>query len=449
MTRFGPVLPEPKPDEVVRPSLGDLGAIRSLHLVAASVIALAACAPRAVWRGTDPERYVRAQVMAADGKQWLRIGKEDGPRFDGVGSDDIVFNTDGSRVAYPALRAGKWAMVVDGVEHGPWDGLAEPRFSRDAKHFAFLAEDPAGWRAVVDGVAGPAFETIQPGTLRFSPAGAHVAYVARLGPCAHVVANGVVGDCYERVRSLRVTNSGLPLALVQEGPRSRLISGAENGVAYDEIGEWIVTEEGGRTAYAARDGDQWRVVVDGLESARCAAVRDLRFGDRGRRVAWVCGDGAAVRVVIDRLPGRAFRHVSAPSLAPDGPSFVYAGYDERGAWVVTQGGERGPFAAVQDLQISKDGSAVAFVARSGGQLRVVHREREIRLDLVLDDTLVLSDDGQHWAVLTGERRSRRFFFCIDGERAGSVEAAEIFGEAHPRLRHWMSRVLREATRETP
>lgn len=411
---------------------------------AAALLFLAGCAPRVVWIGGDAVRRVRAEVLSAGGSQWLRVHDTDGPRFDAIGSEGIVFSADGRRIAYPAVRDGRWVMLLDGQVLGPWDGVADPVFSDDGARFAFLAESASRWHAVVDKAPGPDFERIQAGTLQFSRNGAHVAYAAVSGRCAIVVVDGAASPCLDGVVALRVLDGGTVAMVVRDGARFRFRLGSELGPPYDVIGEWVVTEDGRRAAYAAGAGGLWSAVVDGVPTGAWDSVRHLRFGDGGRRVVWGAAEGPWAQVVVDGRPGPRFRAVSALLVAPRSPGFAYAAHDEAGAWVVTEAGPRGPFADVLDLALSPRGDGLAFVARTDGRVRVVHGDRETRFEVVVEGSLVVSDDGRHWAVLAGDPGSRRMWISIDGERARPATADDVFGEAAHRLRPWIAQELRDA-----
>src|SRR5215813_1383547 len=118
----------------------------------------AGCAPHLIWSGHDARRELAAEVFATGSQQWLQSGGEVGPRFEQVDTSQVVFAPDGSRLAYPAMREGRWWMIVGEERLGPWEDVAEPRFGGNGRRFAFLARAPDGWHVVTDGTAGPALE---------------------------------------------------------------------------------------------------------------------------------------------------------------------------------------------------------------------------------------------------------------------------------------------------
>jgi hypothetical protein len=409
------------------------------------LLAAAGCAPQVIWSGHDPQRQLKAEVLASGGQQWMRTGRQQGSPFDRIASAGIVFAPEGSKVAYAALQGGTWWFVLGTEMLGPWEGVADPRFSRDGSRFAFAAQTPAGWHVVVDERIGAPFESIQSRTLHFSEDGTHVAYVARIGPCAFIVVDGRQGVCRERIRSLSVTDGGTVAAVVHENSQEHFLFGTTEGPPVDSIGDWTVTDDGRHFAYAARIGQRWTAVVDGVGFSACGRVQHLRFGDEGRRAAWVCVKGRQSSVVIDGTEGTAFPVVSAPVLAAVAPDYAYVAHDERGAWVVAADSMRGPFAEVDNLLLSNHGGVLAFLARVDGQTRVVHGAEQTQLSAVVKGSLVLSEDGHHWAVIDGDPTQRVLWLLVDGTKVKRVAPEEVFGQTAEQLAPWLERELRETS----
>jgi hypothetical protein len=412
-----------------------------------TAIAFSSCVPHVIWTGRDPARHLRAEILAEGGSQWLRTGDVQGERFDAVGTDGIAFAPNGTALAYPALRAGKWFMISGPTTLGPFDSIADPRFSPDSSRLAFIAQSPAGFHAVVDGLPSRAFEHIQPGTLQFSRNSAHLGFVGHSNACASIVVDGLETPCRERVLSLRITDSGKAAAVIREQRSERFLF-EEPGPPFDEIPEWT-TSESGRIAYAARSGSRSVVVLDGVASSPCDRVRSLRFGDNGQRVAWICLEKDLSSLVVDGTPGPAFPSISSPVLASRSPAFAYLARDAKGAWVVFGESKLGPYSHAVDLVVSRNGQGLAFVARSKGLTRIVHNGRETPVDAVIEASLVLSDDGLHWAALTGVAATQALSLTIDGAPRRRVVASEVFGDPSAHFSPWLERELRLAVAGAP
>ncbi len=413
-------------------------------------LVLAGCtAPRVIWAGRDLTRVTSLEVLAGGAEQWVRSGDTQGPHFDAIGTEGIAFSREGGRAVCPAVRGGKWFVVTGDQTLGPWDGIADLRISGDGARVAFAAQLGPGWRPVVDGVPGPVFEHVQGGTLQFSENGAHVAFVASNGPCAYLVVDDIPGPCLERVLSLRATNAGTVAAMIREHGQERFVIQPQPQPAgatppADALGEWSVTSDGRRFVYAARQGARWSAVLDGVLSPSCGRVQYLRFGDSGRRVAWVCVDGGQSTMVIDGVAGKPFLALSAPVLSARSNRFAYVGHDGLGEWVVTDDAMSGPFADVRELSVPRAGGPVAFVARADGVPRVVHGDQQTIFPMLVDGSLVVSEDGGHWAVIAGDPRVRELWLIVDGERVRKVTAPEVFDEDDAQLGPWLERELKQA-----
>jgi len=392
------------------------------------LVAWVACAPRVVWVGSDPYRRIQAEVRSQGGAQWMRLGGQDQEHYQAIGAAGIVFSNDGTRVAYPAERAGRWWMVVDGQPQGPWDGVADPAFSRDGKHLAFLAEQAGQWRAVVDGVIGPPSPAVQRGTLRFSVNAEHWGYVALpKDGCAAIAIDGVVGPCHTAVVSMRVTNLGAAAATVRDGARFHFLFGEQMGPAVDGIGAWAISEDGRRFAYAALEGKRWHAVVDGVSGAPADGVRDFQFGDEGARLAFVATDPGRARVVVDGAEGPPFLLVGKPLLAAHGPRVAYSAQDAQGAWVVVDEDRQGPFAhcrgrarnhpvATHDLLVSShDAPVVARRERARQQLAIVGG-RTLRTLQQFPAPVVGGGSERSMFVSVHDRNVARSIWLRSGER---------------------------------
>ena len=122
-----------------------------------------------------------------------------------------LFSPDSKHVVYRASAAGKRGgahsfMVQDGVEGKHYRGTHFPLFSRDGKHFAYVAGLPDRRRLVIvrDGQAGKDFNAIDPPV--FGPDGRHLAYrVREAGSGARrwrIVVDDVAGPEYEDSQKL-------------------------------------------------------------------------------------------------------------------------------------------------------------------------------------------------------------------------------------------------------
>lgn len=155
---------------------------------------------------TSVRRALRGErrCCVADGTQ--------GPEFDAIESPP-VFSPGGDHLAYVARRGRECFAVVDGSPERTVEWAYFPAFSASGR-FAYVAGDSDGSLAVVvDGLEGPAFETltsvpgmaeppwfeyVEPRYFAFSPDGAHIAYTgAKRGLGARPVVDDALGPAYE------------------------------------------------------------------------------------------------------------------------------------------------------------------------------------------------------------------------------------------------------------
>src|SRR5262249_40022022 len=95
--------------------------------------------------------------------------------------EGIRFSPDSRRTAYVMQNLDGWWAVIDGVEHGPYEGIGEgtPLFSPDSRRCAYRAARAGGTVVVVDGVQSQEFDNIMGTT--FSPDGRRFAYAGERG----------------------------------------------------------------------------------------------------------------------------------------------------------------------------------------------------------------------------------------------------------------------------
>ena len=131
------------------------------------VLSLAALVVLPAWAGAEPPPGASLKLVSTES----RVGEL--PR--GTDPDSVTFSPDARRVAYWVVRDGKSAVVVDGVQ-GELGESVEPRevygfsgklaeyvgrpsitFSPDSTRVAYGALRGGKWCVVVDGKEGPRY----------------------------------------------------------------------------------------------------------------------------------------------------------------------------------------------------------------------------------------------------------------------------------------------------
>ena len=133
----------------------------------------------------NPEGSRVAYKVRKYNKYYVMDGDKKGPEYDLITS--LVFTPDGSRVAYDAYQSGKAFVVVGDTNGPPFDEVYSPSFSPDSSQMAFVAKK-ADKRVMVAGdiryltysyQTGPECDVIYPPL--FSIDGSSVAYGAVQG----------------------------------------------------------------------------------------------------------------------------------------------------------------------------------------------------------------------------------------------------------------------------
>ena len=113
-------------------------------------------------------------------KMTVLVDGKEGPMFDSIGKDSIIFSPNGKRVAYLARGGDKRFVVLDGILGRKFDAVVDHSltFSRDSLHFAYAGKEAAKWSVVVDGSSGPEFDRIAKDGFMFGGDSGRCAYIA-------------------------------------------------------------------------------------------------------------------------------------------------------------------------------------------------------------------------------------------------------------------------------
>ncbi len=353
----------------------------------------------------------RPTSMTATGAPWkcvVIVDGKPGPDYDQIGKGSPIFSPDGKRVAYVAQKGWPRSSTTRPSKTATRPSRSMPNRSMPATtrpstttRRRSTTRPPRRWVVVVDGQAGPEHDAIGPLSLRFSPDGKRVAYVAKEGGKWFVVLDGKPGLEYDRIwpSSLRFSP------------------------------DWK------RLAYAARKGNSWAgkwfVVVDGQTGPEFDTIvpDTLHFSPDGKRIAYaaVCRTAAGgweSFVVVDEKAGPAYDRIWAWSLhfSPDSKRLAYMA-EKGGKWVVVVDGKAGPeYDLVGHVIFSPDSKRLAYVARKGSGdlakwLVVVDGKASPEYHKIGKGTLVFSPDGKRfaYAVQKGIRWGGKRFVVLDGK----------------------------------
>jgi Tol biopolymer transport system component len=353
-----------------------------------------------------------------------------GTRYDAVGA--IALSPDGRRIAYGALAAGKWRMIIDGKEGAGFSTVKSPLFSPDGRHLAYQAMSGEKWYLVVDATPNAGTQT-RILDHQFSADSSKIAYID----------NGndknrgrlVISDL-AFTQQATVSPSAFRMILNQEGTRIAAITLRDNkqhivecsfdrpdaiktGPQYSEIHNPAFGPDGITLAYAAeRDGGNHMLVLNDREetlpdgeslverpvvrpdqkgvgtliSAHNQAFFQQFFLDGGKREnsydeadgltynrdgsthAYAARKGATWFVVANGVEGTGFDRVISPKFSPNGKYLVYRARKDGRRFVVVANKagkilrQHPAYEQVFDVTFTTDGKSVAYGVKDGQKL---------------------------------------------------------------------------------
>lgn len=366
-----------------------------------------------VYNGTDGSN----QYYVVDGKRQ--------PSFDTV--SHLFFSTDETLVAYTARRGEKWMVVLGSTVGSEFDKVFGPYYNtgRDewepfffnpgCNQAVYKAADSARAFVVVGRTKGPPFDDISEPVLDRDCR--TVAYAAEESGKHFVVVNGKRGPSFDKVSPPLFRPQGNVVYAATEGDKSFVIDCGQRGPAFDAVDELVVSPDGSHVAYAASLNGEASVVKDGKRDPGYALVRFLTFdafgnffyraateirgmwefyvlngsrlaqhnqvnglavsqgGDRWAYVAW----GKDAVVVVPGGQSKGYGKIERLVLSPDGRHHAFEVRDNRGVYVVANGGEDPPVQWASTPVLSPDGRSAAYVAGIkggvGGRCLVVNGQR--------------------------------------------------------------------------
>ncbi|MHB9105451.1 MAG: M56 family metallopeptidase [Armatimonadota bacterium] len=279
-----------------------------------------------------------------------------------------------------------------------------------------------------------------------SPGGEHIAFITRQGDRYAVVVDGKAGRPYYRVHSawprqpsLVFSPNGKRLAFavtdVGNPDKVRMVEDGREGPECDALTVPVFSRDSRRVAYAARQGKQWRVLINGVagsewydriteiafshdgSSLAVAAEKNGRafmvvsgkagpahdgvkrpvFGTHGK-LAYIAIEGDRRHVVLDGTNEKPYRHIDADTLqfSPDGRLAYVAQVSEHGWTLVCNGSESPVYASINAVRFSPNGRRLAYTF-----------SRNLQHDLVLDGKIIpnawrpaFSPDSAHFAYIS-------------------------------------------------
>ena len=357
----------------------------------ALVACVLACSPEyVVWRARD------VRVVERGGAQRVVVGSRALHAHDAIGASGISIARD--HVAYAARDGTSWRVFVDDrAMTGAWDAIGAIALS-DAGKLLYAAERDHRWfigpsSEPFDAVAGVGFD------------GERVVFGAKQKGIARVTIDGRASHPWRDVRDLVISP---PSYVGIDNRGEHFVDETTASDAFPEIVETAThgfvakTDSHERVAYAFG-----KPVARGEPHLLTTAGTHFALASLEHGADVVVHDGA-------RDPER-FARVALLSLSPDGVHYGYVA--ERGTKdvvVVVDGARVGTFDWARAPVFDARGG-YAFVAGIGSGSSVhTSRGSHATFDVVLEDSLVTTDDGAHWAIVAGYASVKRLYVVVDG-----------------------------------
>jgi Tol biopolymer transport system component len=377
-----------------------------------------------------------AVVVPKGSKSVVSVDGVEGPRFDRLDQNLVVFSDDGLRHAYVAVTGTDAIVVLDGKEvaRAPMEQgmvmLQEPKFSPSGKRFAYRHLDSVGAasRLVVDGKPGERYVFTQ--NLVFSPDDNRFAYLGQKIPDdgtgrLNLVVDGKdvghqgVDPQFSPDNQTVVTVGHTPTDSVllmngKAGARAPSIRGvymSSAGINLLVIGKSRGNFGGGE--FLGAGGKK-------IEGSECEKIEWVKFSPNGKRYAALCSAGSSVKyLLIDGKKGESYAGITEFEFSPDSTRTVFLGRSNNGSYRVVDGEESAGYQAYDPVTFGAGGKHVGFIANNPGT-----REREVVIDGKVTkyqgaEYLAFSSDGSRQAFIGGGPMFKNLY--VDGvEQKGVV-----------------------------
>lgn len=276
-----------------------------------------------------PDSRRMAYVVQANNTMLVQLDGQAGPAFHELDTAGVVFSPDSQRVAYRASRGSdQWQIIIDGTPGKTYTQVGRPQFSPDSRRYAYLATTGKQWFYVIDGKEHGPFEGAMLGCPVFSPDSQRVGYGIKQNGKMRMVIDGKEGPVFDELalgtpifspNSQRVAYAGL-----RDGKALFVIDGVESA-PYDTLGLPAFSPDSKRMACAVGKDGRRRMWLDGQEIGQYDTASVALFSPDSRRVAWRAGRGKQSLVVLDQQEGPLHEAVLDTSMifSPDSKRFAY------------------------------------------------------------------------------------------------------------------------------
>lgn len=350
--------------------------------------------------GADPNQmviaihgggYAAAYIARSGSSVHVTFNGKRGKPYDAIDGTTLVLSPDGQRVAYCARKGGKWFVVVDEREYGPFVDKGPPVFSPDSSHVAFEARDERGWRIVADTGESPRVNREFEGPPVFSADSRKIARF-ELGEGSNR-SRFIISDLSFNTRAV---HEHMSVGFVDDPSRQRIVfvdqlgpvrqlkwvffefpTQVLKGPIFDEIFYPRISDDGKVIAYLGRRKSAKYVGIDS---------REEKLPEGGAPLSPFLTPFGTAAVVIEGLNGTYVHHafsdrkLPVPArykecnevvFTPDGKNHAYVAIRDNRFIMVCNGIEQEGYDRVISPRFTPDGKYLVYRARRGGKRFVV------------------------------------------------------------------------------
>jgi hypothetical protein len=338
-----------------------------------------------------------------------------------AGIKPMIFSGDSQHLVYGARDGDSWIIVRDGRKGEPFKSVGGPVLSHDGSRLAYAAMVAGGWAVVLDGSPGKTYEKVGPPV--FSPDGKRIAHAARAKGREMIVIDGVEGKGYD---SVDTTQFGVGLAFpnmvitfpvfsaggrwghtAKQGETWRVVLDGQESGSFDEVSDMCFSPDGAHWAVPVRNGRVWTAVVDGKGQGSFDKMPVLVFSQDGKRFAIATTSKDRQSVMVDGQVLGTHEAVGLPVFSPVGNRVAYGVKTGKQWAIVVDGTTQKPYMAVGQPVFSPDGNRVAYPAAlaEGRWVVVVEGVEGKEYAGLLKGAGVVFDDNSHlhYLVVSKER----------------------------------------------
>jgi len=298
----------------------------------------------------------------------------------------IGISSDLTRIGLVIETGDKYHIVVDGNLSKPYDDISINTFifSPDSKHFAFAAKKGGKWLLNIDDTEHKIYDFVL--NPIFSLDSRRISYIASDNNKQFVVVDGAEKRSFDFIgtQSPIFSPNGQRVAYVA-GSKKRLfvvIDEKEIG-PYEDIGDHtpVFSPDSKRVAFRVIRkkilGREDYIVVDDREHTHYDGLSyETIFTPDNQKVVYAAYQKKKWFMVTDQEEGKRYDGISLPYISPDGKKLAYMGRVGKKEVIVLDGIEGNFYETCRGLTFSPDSQQYAYFAQVGEKYTLVKDGKE-------------------------------------------------------------------------